>query len=248
MNVFLNLNYDKRYPDICNLDIYVPDTEMPCPVFIYFHGGGLESGSKEDNSEDLKKITMHNIALVSVEYRKYPQAKYPDYIEDAAKAIDFIFKYNIENNLFSDYFIGGSSAGAYLSMMLYFDHRYLSIYGINVSSISGWFFDAGQPSVHFRVLSERGLDPRMVRVDEAAPLYFVSADIDTTKQGYLMFVVAENDVEGRLEQTQLLLNTMKQFKYDMSRITFKFMKGCAHCEYPIQDVITSFIVDSLKNT
>jgi len=226
--------------------MYLPDMDKPCPVFIYFHGGGLEGGAKEDNSEELKKMTILNIAFISVEYRKYPHAKFPDFIEDAAKAIAYIIEYNNHNNFFTKFFVGGSSAGAYLALMLYFDQRYLAQYGIDVSSFTGWFFDAGQPTVHFRVLGERGLDSRMVRVDEAAPLYFVNKDIDPLKQGYLMFVVAERDIEGRLEQTELLLKAMHQFNYDMSKIIYKYMKGYDHCSYPIQGMISDFISDFLK--
>jgi hypothetical protein len=245
MKKILNLNYDSRYPDICNLDIYLPDTNELCPVFIYFHGGGLEGGNK-NVSESLEKIVMQNIALVSVDYRMYPNAKFPDFIEDAAKAIDYIIKYDKVHKLFSSYFVGGSSAGAYLSMMLYFDHRYLNQYEIDVSSIKGWFFNAGQPTVHYRVLKERGFDTRLIRVDEAAPIYFINKDIDSTNQANLMFVIAEHDMVGRLEQTNLLLNVMKQFKYDTSKVSYKYMRGCNHCSYPIDDLVTELIKESLK--
>lgn len=129
--------------------------------FIYFHGGALEAGRKEDISNEFKDIT-NNIALVSVEYRKYPKAKFPEFINDAAKAISFIVKYNEDKKLFSNYFVGGSSAGAYLAMMTYFDKRYLKEYGIEPSFISGWFFDAGQPTTHFNVLREKGLDTSLL--------------------------------------------------------------------------------------
>lgn len=170
--------------------------------FIYFHGGALEAGRKEDISNEFKDIT-NNIALVSVEYRKYPKAKFPEFINDAAKAISFIVKYNEDKKLFSNYFVGGSSAGAYLAMMTYFDKRYLKEYGIEPSFISGWFFDAGQPTTHFNVLREKGLDTRLIRVDEAAPIFFVDKDIERKEQPHLMFIVAENDLDGRLEQTML---------------------------------------------
>lgn len=243
MNKLLNMVYNKNHASICTLDMYLPDTDAPCPVFIYFHGGGIEGGSKEDISEDFKNITSQKIALVSVEYRMYPDAKFPEFIQDTAKAIDFVKKYGEANHLFNEIFVGGSSAGAYLTMMTYFDNRYLGKYSIVPDSIKGWFFDAGQPTVHFNVLKERGLDPRLVRIDEASPLYFIDHDIDSSSQSRFLFIVAENDMENRLEQTKLVLKTMEQFHYDMSKVEYKFMSGCTHCSYEIHDIVSDFILN-----
>jgi hypothetical protein len=242
MKELLNIIYDDNHPSFCLLDMYLPDTDSPCPVFIYFHGGGIEGGSKKDISEEFKNLTLQNIALVSVDYRMYPNAKFPEYIEDTAKAIDFVKKHGEANHLFSEIFTGGSSAGAYLTMMTYFDNSYLGKYNMKPDSIKGWFFDAGQPTVHFNVLNERGLDPRLVRIDEAAPLYFINHDIDSRCQSRTMFIVAENDIESRLEQTKLILKTMEQFHYDMSKVDYKLMSGCTHCSYPIHDMVSDFIL------
>jgi hypothetical protein len=246
MKELINIIYDKSHADTCTLDMYLPDTDVPCPVFIFFHGGGIEEGNKEV-SEEFKNITSRGIALVSAEYRMYPNAKFPEFIEDAAAAIAFIKEYGKINNLFSEIYAGGSSAGAYLAMMAYFDSHYLNKYGIEPSSIKGWVFDAGQPTVHFNVLKERGLDGRLVRIDDAAPLYFINHDIDSVRQSKLMFIVAENDIEGRLEQTKLMLKTMKQFSYDMSKVEYKLMRGYMHCAYPITDMVSDFILDKADN-
>ncbi len=239
MKVIKNVSYDNRYPE-CILDIYLPDIN-PSPVFIYFHGGGLESGSKEEISEDLKQLPNHNIALVSVGYRLYPQAKYPDFILDVAKAINFIKEYNKDKQLFSDIYVGGTSAGGYLAMMLYFDRRYLGEYGIDPDEFKGWVFDAGQPTVHFNVLRERGLDTRLVRIDEGAPLYFINKDIDNEKQTKLLFIVAEHDLPNRYEQTMLLLKTLDQFNYDMTKVKLVIMLGYNHATYSICEEVNKFI-------
>lgn len=244
MKKLSNLIYDDKFPNTCTLDIYLPDKASPCPVFVYFHGGGLEGGRKEDIN-DLLNLINNDIALVSVNYRMYPQAKFPEFILDTAKAIDYVIRYNKHNSLFSNIFIGGSSAGAYLTMMTYFDNQYLTKYGINKYMIKGWVFDAGQPTVHFNVLRERGIDNRLIRIDEAAPIYFVNQDVNKDEQQDLMFIVSEHDIDGRLEQTNLLLNTMKQFNYDMSKVEYRFMKGYTHCAYPLCDIVTQFIMKVL---
>ena len=36
--------YNEAYPKECLLDLWMPETDSPVPLFLYFHGGGLESG------------------------------------------------------------------------------------------------------------------------------------------------------------------------------------------------------------
>lgn len=243
MKALKNIIYDESHADTCSLDIYLPDNcDVSTPVFIYFHGGGIESGNKEEFS-DLINITSEGIAFVSVEYRMYPKAKFPDFIEDAARAVAFIKEYGETNHMFRDIFAGGSSAGAYLTMMTYFDRHYLNKYRVSPEDIKGWIFDAGQPTVHFNVLRERGLDSRLARIDEAAPIYYVDHEIDSAKQSRLLFLVAENDIPNRIEQTKYLLKTMELFNYDMSKVEFRLMNGHSHCSYSIMQNVLGFIIN-----
>ena len=124
-------------------------------------------------------------------------------------------------------FVGGSSAGGYLSMMLCFDKRWLAPYGIDPVSIDGYIHDAGQPTCHFNVLRERGLDPRRVIIDDSAPMYHVG-----TAKAYapMCFIVSDHDMENRYEQTMLMLSTMKHLRYDMSKVQLRVMHG-EHCAY-----------------
>lgn len=228
----LNVVYDNAYPNTCLLDMYLPLTNNPCPVLIYFHGGGIESGSRKTGEIDaLKRLAHDGIAVVSVDYRMYPQAKFPDFLNDAAHAFSWVVNYREDGVQFSEFYLGGASAGAYMAMMLYFDSRYLEKYGVSTQLVSGWIFDAGQPTVHFNVLRERHEDTRAIRVDEAAPLYFINKTVEPKDMPRLLIFVAENDMFGRFEQTQVLLKTLQHFDYDMSRITYKYMEGFGHCEY-----------------
>ncbi|WP_311195876.1 alpha/beta hydrolase [Antarcticibacterium sp. 1MA-6-2] len=70
------------------LDIYYPKEEKGFPTVVWFHGGGLTSGSKFVPQELKEK----GIAVVSVNYRLSPRAKSPSYIEDAAAAVAWVFK------------------------------------------------------------------------------------------------------------------------------------------------------------
>ena len=59
-------------------DIYVNDK---CPdTIVYIHGCGLTGGDKGGN-RFLDYLINEGYSVVSVNYRLYPEAKYPDYIE-----------------------------------------------------------------------------------------------------------------------------------------------------------------------
>lgn len=211
--------------DACLLDLYLPETEH-FPVFIYFHGGGIEAGSRSGVGAFLNELISRGIAVASADYRMYPQAKYPEFIEDAAMAVAWI-KNNIENYGKCDgVFVGGSSAGGYLSMMLCFDERYLMKAGLSASDVSGYVHDAGQPTAHFNVLRYGGTDPRRVIVDESAPLFYVGM-----KENYppMHFIVSDNDMQSRYEQTMLMLSTLAHFGLDKT-VSHTVMHG-THCAY-----------------
>ena len=69
------------------MDIYLPDT-ADFTTFVYFHGGGFEiTGATKTKGEFMAAyLADHGIAVICVEYRKYPEAAYPDFIRDCAAA------------------------------------------------------------------------------------------------------------------------------------------------------------------
>lgn len=207
----------------CALDVWLPDAPDGT-AFVYFHGGGLEGGSRKDASPLAQSLAARGTAVISADYRMYPDAAYPDFILDAADAVRWALAHAAEYG-FQKLFVGGSSAGGYLSMMLCFDKRYL---GADADKITGYVFDAGQPTTHFNVLRERGLDTRRVIIDEAAPLYHIEAGRNYPP---MLVFVAENDISNRYEQTQLLLSTLRDFGYAPDLATCRFMKGWSHCAY-----------------
>jgi len=205
MNVINDIKYSE-YKE-CLLDIYLPDSKSFC-VFIYFHGGGLESGDKAEAQVIAEYLTEKKVAVVSANYRMYPKSKYPDYITDAAECVSWVFS-NINNyGTCDNIYVGGSSAGAYLSMMLCFDSQYLLKHGISPTQISGYVHDSGQPTSHFNILREKDIDQRRVIIDETAPLYHVGKEKDYSN---IVFIVSDNDLPNRYEQIILLKSTLKHF-------------------------------------
>lgn len=216
--IYGNLDSSQR------LDVYLPE-ESVSSVFVYFHGGGLVEGDKNFADPFAPYLTSRGIAVVSPNYRMYPNAQYPDFICDAAQVVAWANKYMKQELNCNRLYVGGSSAGGYLSMMLCFDKQYLASVGIDNSEISGYLHDAGQPTAHFNVLKYAKVDPRRIIVDETAPLYYVGLEKEYPP---MRFVVSDNDMENRYEQTMLMLSTLSHFGYQ--NYDHIVMHG-EHCEY-----------------
>ena len=222
----------KTFTDICYcethkqyLDIYLPECKN-FPVFIYFHGGGLEHGDKANQQALYSFLTDHGVAVVAPNYRMYPAAHYPDFLVDCAKAVAWTFENIGTYGNATEIYVGGSSAGGYISQMLCFDDSWLSAHEIKPSDIAGYVHDAGQPTCHFNVLRERGLDTKRVIIDESAPLYHIS---DQRSYSPMLVIVSDNDMENRYEQTILLMSTLKHFGHT-ENVTLQVMHG-THCAY-----------------
>ena len=212
------------------------------PIFVYFHGGGLECGDKE--ACPFQNFTEKNVGFISVNYRMYPNNRYPDFIWDCAAALRWIFDNINKYTEVSKMYVGGSSAGAYIAMMLCFDKRYFSTYGIDIKNISGFVFDAGQTTTHFNVLRERGVDSRKCIIDEAAPIYHIE---EYDNQPPMLIFCSDNDMMNRYEQTLLLLGTLKHMNYPDSNVKFIYFKGHNHCDYiDNKEVFAANIIDFIK--
>ena len=206
-----------------SLDIYVPD-EAPRAAFLYIHGGGIEHGDKTATLEG-EYLASHGILTFSINYRMYPEARFPDFIEDAALAVAFAKKYSKELSV-DELYVGGSSAGGYISMMLCFDTHYLSDVGLSPDAVAGYFHDAGQPTAHFTVLKEEAkVDSRRCIIDKTAPLYFIGLE---SSYPVMRFIVSDDDIKCRLEQTMLTLATLRHFGY--TGFDHKLIHG-THCAY-----------------
>ena len=226
-----NVKYGK-YPEEL-LDVYAPDTPSDT-AFLYFHGGGLDHGDKTDGYAPVAEyLTARGVTYISANYRMYPTAKFPDFLTDAADAVAWAKEY-AEKNLVGKkaLFVGGSSAGGYMSMMLCFDERYLAAVGLSNRDIAGYVHDAGQPTAHFNVLRERGIDTRRVIVDETAPLYFIDAD---KYYPPMRFIVSDNDMRCRYEQTMLILATLSHFGYESFDHVLMHGKHCHYCRAVDED-------------
>jgi acetyl esterase/lipase len=131
----------------------------------------------------------------------------PKYIEDAAAAVNWVFS-NIE-----EYggdpclvFVSGHSAGAYLTLMIGMDKRWLKPYRIDPDRIAALLPLSGQTITHMTIRKEHGIPDTQPFVDEYAPLFHVRAAAPP-----LILMTGDRELEmlGRYEENAYLLRMMK---------------------------------------
>ena len=224
MRIYENLAYKKTGYSYHYLDLYLPDGECSTLV-LYFHGGGFIEGSRRDVTAEhpfVRDMVEAGIGVASADYILYPDARFPDYIEDGAAAVKFVTNELGEYVRYDKLILVGTSAGAYITQLLCFDKQYLEAVGVAHDSITAYVHDAGQSTVHFNVLRERGYNHRRIIVDKAAPIYHVGLEKSYPP---MLLIVSDNDIPNRLEQTELLVGTLRSFGYDMSKVQLTKTSG-----------------------
>ncbi len=223
MKVFNNVSYNDNY-EACKLDAYIPD-EQTKETIVHFHGGGLERGSKAQSSivDIATSFVREGYGFVSVEYRMYPTAKFPDYLQDAAKAVAYVKKRFPQGNGF---IVSGTSAGAWISLMLCLNKEYLQAESICPTEIAAWIINSAQTTSHFNVLEkEQGVHPLTQCINEYAPLFYVNEKTTFSK---MLLIFYENDMPCRVEQNMLFYKNILAFNPNAD-ITYRKLEG-KHCQ------------------
>jgi len=195
--------YDEYIRKQCVLDVYYPKQTKGFATIVWFHGGGLTSGSKEIPAALKEK----GFCIVGVNYRLSPEVSSPKYIEDAAAAVAWVFnnikKFGGDSSLI---FVSGHSAGGYLTSMIGLDKRWLKVYNIDANRIAGLIPLSGQAITHFTIRKERGISDVVPVIDDLAPLYHVRADAPP-----LLLITGDRELEmlGRYEENAYLARMMK---------------------------------------
>ena len=113
------------------LDVCRPKSATAAPVIVFFYGGGWRSGSKRTYRYVAKALARSGYVAVLPDYRIYPQARYPDFLDDGALAVRWV-KDNAQRfgGDPQKIFLMGHSAGAHIAAMLAIDARWLQKVGL----------------------------------------------------------------------------------------------------------------------
>ena len=252
MEIIHDIVYNEAAPRMCRLDVYVPDRVNN--AYLYIHGGGNTHGDKRTAGSEpmLRALCESGVLVVSANYRfmkitdrdiaprRGPDPApgendidYPVFIEDCALAAKWVMTEGRKLADFRKLYIGGSSAGGYITMMLHLNPTHLAAVGIDsFRDVAGYVYDAGQPTTHFHCLELEGEYAHRVLIDERAPMFYLSKPFaPDTVFPKVAVVVAETDMLNRVKQNELLLEIMRNFGYPAEKLSFRQMMGYGHCKY-----------------
>lgn len=127
------------------LDIYTPKVmEEPAPVLVFFYGGRWTFGNKEQYAFAALPFVKEGYIVVIPDYSKYPEVKFPLFVDDAAQAIAWVHE-NIDeyNGNAQRLYVSGHSSGAHIGALAATDPAYLSKHGLDRSVVSAFAGLAG---------------------------------------------------------------------------------------------------------
>lgn len=193
---------DAYVQERCVLDIHYPDELQDCPVVVWFHGGGLTSGSKGIPG----RLREKGYVVVAANYRLLPQVTIDECLDDCAAALAWTFREIARYGGNPDkIFVSGHSAGGYITAMLGLDKQWLDRYGVDADRIAGLVPFSGQMISHFSYRSMQGIPNLQPTIDRYAPLYHVRRDCPP-----LILITGDRELElfGRYEENAYMRRMM----------------------------------------
>jgi Esterase/lipase len=172
------------------LDIYAPEQRgAPAPVVFFIYGGGWSRGERAEYEFVGRALASRGFVAVIADYRLYPEAVYPDFLEDGARALrwvqDNITNYGGDPNRL---FLSGHSAGAYNAVMQALDPSFRAEFGVTmpilgVAALSGPYdfypFEYNEVRNTFgSAPNPEGTQPINLITAESPPMYLATGTTD----------------------------------------------------------------------
>ena len=125
------------------MDYYLPPKAARAaparPLVIFWYGGGFTSGDRADYRFAGAALAREGYVTVLPDYRLYPEVRFPQFLEDAARAV--VAAHRGATALGADpsrIVLMGHSAGAYIAAMLALEPAYLRAAGGDPAWIAGF--------------------------------------------------------------------------------------------------------------
>jgi acetyl esterase/lipase len=176
------------------LDVWRPAgaDKAPKPVVIFWYGGGWVKGDRRAYAFAARAFAKAGFVVVVPDYRKVPGVRFPAFLQDGAEAVkwtrDHVAEYGGDPKRIA---FAGHSAGAYTSVMLALDSRWLRAEGVDPKIVRASIGLSG-PYDFYPFDSKRAVDA-MAGADDPAmtqPIHFARADAPP-----LLLVTSSGDTE-----------------------------------------------------
>ena len=127
------------------LDVYWPPRPTGAsgsgnrlPVMLFVYGGSWSWGDKTLYPLVGARFTERGFVVVVINYRLYPEAAFPAFVEDAAAAIAWTRRHIAAYHGDPERIIaGGHSAGGHILSLIALDERYLAAHGLARDALRG---------------------------------------------------------------------------------------------------------------
>ncbi|MFE0019598.1 alpha/beta hydrolase [Amycolatopsis sp. NPDC059021] len=100
--------------------LYLPESDVPVPVFVWIHGGGWTIGSIDENDVASRAVcNAAKVAVVAVDYRLAPENPYPAAPQDCYAVVEWLHAGGAGSAVDGARIaVGGESAGGNLSTVV----------------------------------------------------------------------------------------------------------------------------------
>ncbi len=218
------------------IHIYTPKGKGPFPVMVYYHGGGWVIADTKTYEGSVRALTNGaNAIIVSVDYHRAPEHKFPVPADDAYAAYIWVLQHAQEfNGDPSRIAVGGESAGGNLatvvSLMARDRKATLPVYQLLVYPITNNDFET--PS--YRANAEaKPLNRAMmswffkhyVAKDEDGNNPYVSPLKATSLRGLPPATVITDEIDPLMSEGKAYADRLKQ---DGVKVSYKNYTGVAH--------------------
>jgi acetyl esterase/lipase len=162
------------------------------PVVIFWYGGGWAHGDRRAYAFAARAFAKAGFVVVVPDYRKVPEVRFPAFLQDGAEAVkwarDHVAAFGGDPGRIA---FAGHSAGAYISVMLALDTRWLKAEGVDPGIVTAAIGLSG-PYDFYPFTSKRSIEAMSSAADPAMtqPIHFARADAPP-----LLLVTSSGDTE-----------------------------------------------------
>jgi acetyl esterase/lipase len=220
--VATNIVYDAE--NKLRLDVFTPNAARNAPTVVFLAGGRWTSGSKDEYRFVGNTLASQSFVVVIPDYRKYPQVRFPEFVEDAARAVKWVTE-NIPRYGGSPdkLFVMGHSAGAHLAAMLALNPAYLKAAGVT-KPLRGMIGMAGP--YDFMPITDptlRAVFAPPEKFEQSQPIFFVDG-----RNPPLLLIHGEDDEAVWVKNTRSLAQAVRDAGGPVDTLVYdKMSHSCA---------------------